>query len=526
LKIDDFFHFLIRIISFFSRFVKKNFYLPAFDLKRRSYYYINNRPTRRDLFLIMSLTRKIAHNTIVQIIGRGGAGVLAVVAISFITRYLGREGFGYYTTVVAFLQFIAILIDFGLTTIAVQMVSERDDGVDKIMSNIMTLRAVSAAIFLGAAPLAAIFFPYPGIIKLGIAITTVTFFFQLLLQTVTGIFQKHMAMHIPAAADFISRALYVFAVAALVYFKQGFLPILWALAASNLVSLAIIYFYSRKFVIIRPTFDWTIWKNILKRAWPIGLSIILNLIYLKADIIILSLYKSQGDVGLYGAPYKLIDALTMFAMLFMGLILPLLAAAWAKKETAHFAHLFQRTFNLLIMFIVPMLIGAYFISDKLMVTLAGQAFAASGKILMILSVGAAALFAGSLFSHTIIALDKQKMVIWGYLADAILSLIGYFIFIPRYSYIGAAWVTVFSESFIVIIGAIIVWRETGLVPKFLKISAKALGAALPMAVLLYFIKNMSVVISMSAAAAVYVVFIIIFRGITLEEVKKIIRLKA
>lgn len=474
----------------------------------------------------MSLTRKIAHNTIVQIIGRGGAGVLAVVAISFITRYLGREGFGYYTTVIAFLQFIAILIDFGLTTIVVQMVSERDDGVDKIMSNLMTMRTVSAAIFLGAAPAVAMFFPYPGIIKLGIAITTITFFLQLLLQTITGIFQKHLAMHIPAAADFISRIFFVIAVAALVNFKQGFLPILWALAASNLISLAIIYFYSRKFVTIRPAFDWAIWKNILSRAWPIGVSIILNLIYLKVDIIILSLYKSQEDVGLYGAPYKLIDALTMFAMLFMGLILPLLAAAWAKKETARFAHIFQKTFNLLIIFIVPMLVGAYFISDKVMVAMASQAFAASGKILTILAIGAAALFVGSLFSHTIVAINKQKMIIWGYLADAILSLIGYFIFIPRYSYIGAAWVTVFSESFIVIIGAIIVWRETGIIPKFIKISVKAIAAALPMAALLYFIKDMPVAISMSAAAVVYVIFIIIFRGVTMEEIKKIVRLKA
>jgi len=474
----------------------------------------------------MSLTRKIAHNTLIQVIGRGGAGVLAVVAISFITRYLGREGFGYYTTVVAFLQFIAILIDFGLTTIAVQMVSERDDGADKIMSNLMTLRTVSAALFLGAAPAVAFFFPYPGIIKLGIAITTITFFFQLLLQTITGIFQKHLAMHIPAAADFISRIFFVIAVAALVHFKQGFLPIIWALAATNLISLIIIYIYSRKFVVIRPAFDWAIWKNILSRAWPIGVSIILNLIYLKVDIILLSLYKSQEEVGLYGAPYKLIDAITMFAMLFMGLILPLLAAAWAKKETARFAHIFQKTFNLLVIFIVPMLIGAYFVSDKVMTAMAGDAFAASGKILTILTIGAAALFVGSLFSHTIIALDKQKMIIWGYLADAVLSLIGYFIFIPRYSYIGAAWVTVFSESFIVIIGAVIVWRETGLIPKFLKISAKAVAAALPMALLLYFIKDASIVISMSAAAAVYVIFIIIFRGITIEEVKKIIGLKA
>lgn len=473
----------------------------------------------------MSLTRKIAHNTIVSIIGRGGAGILAVIAISFVTRYLGREGFGYYTTIVAFLQFFGILVNFGLTTITVQMVSEREEGTDKIMSNIMTLRLISAIIFLGLAPLVGLLFPYPAIIKWGIAITSLTFISQILLETITGIFQKKLAMHIPAAAEFVSRIFYVGAVALLIYMHRGILSIMWALAAANLIYLLIIYFASRKFVIIKPAFDWPVWKEILRRAWPIGVSIVLNLIYLKADIIILSVFKSQSEVGLYGAPYKLIDALTAFAMMFMGLILPLLAGAWARRETELFGRVFQRTLDLMIIFVVPMILGAYFISDKVMAIVAGPAFAESGSILAILTLGAGALFIGSLFAHTIVAIDKQKMAIWGYGVDALLSLAGYLIFIPRYSYFGAAWVTVFSEIFIAIFSAAIVWREARLAPKFLKIFTKALAASLPMAALLYFMKDYPATISMALAAAVYIIFIILFRGITIEEVKKIFKLK-
>lgn len=473
----------------------------------------------------MSLTRKIAHNTLVQIIGRGGAGVLAVVAISLITRYLGTEGFGFYTTAISFLQFFGILIDFGLTMITVQMISERDDGAEKVVGNIVALRTVSAVIFLGIAPAIALFFPYPAVVKWGILITTLTFVSQLLLQTVSGVFQKHLAMHIPAAADFISRLFYVALVAILIYFKQGILSILFALALSNCLSLAIIYFYAGKFVPIKPMWDFALWKEILRRSWPIGLSIILNLIYLKADILLLSVFKSQSEVGLYGAPYKLIDALTMFAMLFMGLILPLLAAAWAKGDKERFAALFQKTFNLLVIFTIPTIVGAYYLSDKVMTFVAGADFAVSGKILTILTLGAGAVFIGSLFSHTIVAIDKQKTIIWGYLADAALSLVGYFIFIPKYSYLGAAWVTVFSETFIVLIGIIIVWRETKIRPKFIKILFKSLLAAIPMAFALRYLQNLQVLLAISIAAMIYVIFIVILKGISVSEIKQIVKIK-
>lgn len=459
----------------------------------------------------------------VQVIGRGGAGVLSVVAISLITRYLGREGFGFYTTAISFLQFFGILVDFGLTLITVQMISERDDDTDKILSNIITLRAISAAIFLGAAPIAAIFMPYPAVIKWGILITTLTFFFQIVLQTVTGVFQKNLKMHIPAIADFASRVFYVIAVAILIYLHRGILEILAALAISTLICLMIIWMTARKFVIIRPAFDFALWKKILLRAWPIGVSIILNLIYLKADILLLSVMKSQEDVGLYGAPYKLIDALTAFAMMFMGLILPLLASAWAKKERERFATIFQKAFNLLIIFSVPTVVGGYFLSAQVMEFMAGKNFAASGPILAILTLGAAAVFIGSLFAHTVVAIDKQKAVIWGYLADAVLSLIGYFIFIPRYSYIGAAWVTVFSEIFIAIIGIWVVWRETKILPRFWKIFIKSCLASVPMVIALRYLQNTQALISIGLAAAIYIVFIVIFRGVTMEEVKKIIK---
>ena len=474
----------------------------------------------------MSLTRKIAHNSLYQIIGRGGGGILAIVGIAFITRYLGREGFGAYTTITAFLMFFGIVVNFGITTITVQMISERDDGISKLMSNIFTLRLISSAFFLSLAPVVSLFFPYPTVIKVGIAITSFAFLFQMLTETIMAIFQKHLQMHKPAIAEFISRIVFVILIILFVYLQYGILAMMVVLNIANFVWFIITFYYAQKLVRFGFAFDWPVWREVLKRSWPIGLSIVLNLIYLKTDVLILSVLKSQEVVGLYGAPYKLIDAVTTFAMMFMGLILPLLAASWVKQNIERFEKIFQKTFSGLILVIVPMVIGTYFIGKKIMILMAGEQFAESGIILSILILGASALFIGSLFAHVIVALDKQRMIIWGYAADAALSLVLYFIFIPKYSYIGAAWVTVFSETLIALVGLWVIYRVTGILPKFLKIFAKSLLAAAPMALALYCLQSLHVVFLMIIAMIVYGIFIVLFKGVTMKEVKEIVKLKA
>src|SRR3989344_7603044 len=108
----------------------------------------------------MSLTRTIAHNTIIQIIGKGAGLAFSILTLGILTRYLGPTQFGYYTTAFAFLQIFGILIDFGLQMITAQLISDPNEDESIMLSNIFTLRLLSALIFF-IAPVIAIFFPYP-----------------------------------------------------------------------------------------------------------------------------------------------------------------------------------------------------------------------------------------------------------------------------------------------------------------------------------------------------------------------------
>ncbi len=472
----------------------------------------------------MSLTRQVAHNMIYQVGGKILSTILGLGALAMMTRYLGQDGYGGYTTIVSFLQFFGILVDFGLTLTTVQMISEPKADINKITSNIFTLRFFSAVIFLGLAPLVVLFFPYSATLKLGVALTTFSFLFIALNQVLIGLFQKNLRMEKVAIAENLGRVVLVAGIAAVIYFKAGLLAVMFAVILGSFANFLINFLFSLKYVRIRFVFDWPIWKEIYRRSWPIGLSIVFNLIYLKADVIVLSIFQSQATVGLYGASYRVLDVLTTLPMMFAGLVLPILTASWAEKNLERFERLIKKSFDFLMIIIVPIIFGTMLLGERLMGAVAGEDFSGSGIILKILILAAGAIFVGTLFGHVIVAIRKQKQMIWGYALVALLSLAGYIIFIPLYTYWAAAWITFFSEGVIALLTFYVVWKNTRLVPSG-KVLGKSILASLFMCATIYFLINMNLLFLIVFGAIVYFVVLYLLRGYSKETITEIVRLK-
>ena len=160
----------------------------------------------------MSLSTRIAHNYIIQIIGKAIATALGLIAVGAIARYLGQNGFGEYTVIITFISFFAILADLGLTLVTVQMISQPNVNEEKILSNLLGLRLVSAFLFLGIAPFIIFLFPYTQVVKIGVLIAAVSFFFIALTQVLVGLFQKKLSMDKVAIAEVVSRVALVIGV--------------------------------------------------------------------------------------------------------------------------------------------------------------------------------------------------------------------------------------------------------------------------------------------------------------------------
>ncbi len=77
--------------------------------------------------------------------------------------------------------------------------------------------------------------------------------------------------------------------------------------------------------------------------------------------------------------------------------------------------------------------------------IAGPEYPVSISILRILIWPTALIFFSALFNYGIIAIEEQKRTIKYFLATALIALTGYLIFIPRFSYYGAAYMTLVAE---------------------------------------------------------------------------------
>lgn len=477
----------------------------------------------------MSLTRKIAHNTLIQILGKALGLSLSVLTLGIMTRYLGPELFGYYTTAFAFLQIFGILIDFGLQMITVQLIS--DPGVDesKMFSNIFTFRIFSALLFFFV-PYAALFFPYPHAIKIGVVITSFTYFFTTISSVALGIFQKHFKMKYAAWADFFNKFLLFALTFAMVALQKSIVWFFLAAAASNGAYLLLLLLFAKKITPIKILIEWDKWKLILSRAWPLALSILFNLIYFKADTVILSLFRSQTEVGLYGAPYKILEVLINFSYLFLGLLLPLMAFAYANKNSEDLRRYLQNGFDVMAAYSLPLVFGTAVLGKEIMGFVAGQAYAPSGDILKILMVAVAIISLTAVFGYGIVATNIQKKILPYFALNAAVSLALYFIFIPKYSYWAAAWTTVYTEIFILISSLVILYKKIKFLPR-LKIFLKSLFASLIMSLALVaakkfnFASGIYLMASVSFSSVIYLLALYALGGISKKMVLDIFSVK-
>ena len=470
----------------------------------------------------MPLAAKIAWNTAVQIAGKAVSTLLGLAAIAMITRSLGQTAYGEYTTIIAFLSSFAVIADLGLTLVTVRLISPAGADEKKILSALFGLRLASAVLFLGLAPLGLWFFPYGADIKIGSLIVWPSFLFIALSQILIGLFQKYLRMAQAALAEIIGRLVLIAAVFLAIRAGGGLFGILAATAAASAAHFAGLYLMGRRLAAFGLSFDRNIWREAIRLSWPLALTIALNLIYLRADILLLSLLKRPSqigliaEVGLYGAAYRLIDVVITVPFMIAGLVLPVLAAAWAAGHKERFFYALKQAHNGAVFLAVPLVVGTIMLSDDIVRLIAGPDFTAAAPILRILILAAGFIYLGALPAHAIIALDRQKKIIAAYGFTAATALAGYLIFIPLYGYYGAAWVTVYSEAAMAAANILIAKKYSGWRPDWLA-SFKSLLAASALALVLAAFARSGLILKIAAGTLAYAAVFYLIAGQTRKD---------
>lgn len=474
--------------------------------------------------IVMSTTQKIAHNTIVQIIGKVISTLLGLLALSMLTHYLGKEQYGWYTSAITFLQFAGILVDFGMVPVTAQMMSESEFDKKELFKNLLGFRFWTAVTAFSLTVFLVFLFPYTVEIKQAVALLSISFVGIAINQILVGYYQTKLKMHVQAIGESVGRIVLVIGLWLLITGKSSFLPLMGTICISNLVYTVYLWASTAKEIPVGFGYNKTVWKAITKKMWPIAISIVFNIVYLRGDALLLIHYVSQAEIGVYGAAYRVIDIFSQTAMMIMGVILPLLAFSWSRNLKEEFTKQYQQGFDILMLIGIPLTVGTIFTAKKIMVFIAGEEFLASGTILQILILAVFGVFVGAIFGHTAVAINRQKQTLWIYLSCAILTLIGYLYFIPRYGITGAAWMTVFSEVYAGSMLALTIRYYTG-IPIQLRTLGKILIAGAVMAIALFLLSPLHVLWLITIGAVVYGGMLYMLNIVSKSTVQEIMALR-
>ncbi len=462
----------------------------------------------------MSLARAVATNTAVQLAGRAVTTACSLAIIGILTRSLGVAGYGSYTTAVGYGAVLAVLADAGFFWILLRELSAEGADGSRIASNILTLRSVLALVVFGAGAAAAWLIPqYPLAVRQGIAVASLAGWISTVTATLTGVFQVRHRMERAVLADVLGRAVVLGGISWLAGHGGSLAGMLWAYVAGNAAGGAASLWLSRPYVRLAPRFDRAYWRRIVRAALPMGVALVLGVLYFRVDAVLLSVLRGSTDVGIYGPPYKIIEALLALPTMFLGNVFPSLARLLGGNR-AEAGRISTRALTALVALAVPVVTGGIILAAPMLRFVAGAAYAGASTValgsvpvtgtlaLQVLLVALGLAFVATLFSYLLVAAGRQRLLVVPNAGFLVLNVVSNLILLPRLSYLGAALATVLTELAVVSWLGSLVRREVGVRPRVLA-GWQIVGAGAGMAAAVAPLRHGPLALAIGVGAAVY-----------------------
>ena len=133
---------------------------------------------------------------------------------------------------------------------------------------------------------------------------------------------------------------------------------------------------------------------------------------------------------------------------------------------------------------LPIVVAGGVLAQPIVVFVGGPEFVEAAPILRILVIATAMIFLGNLFTNAVVAVNRQKQMVWMYLLTSIAAVIMYRVTIPLFSYLGAAWSTVAVETLMALLAFLMVWKTSRATPSWLNFIKFVLAAAVMAGILI------------------------------------------
>lgn len=380
--------------------------------------------------------------------------IFPLVTFPYVSRILSVDSMGIYNFANTYTNYFILLAGLGISTYAVREGAKyRDDRekISKFSSQIFSINIIATIIAYVLLVLSLLLFG-----NLHNYISAILVFSLQILFTTIGtewIYTIYEEYSYITVRSIIFKIISIVLLFILVRKSSDYLwyagITVFASVGSNILN----YIHAKSFVTIKIVKN-AGWKNHLKPILVIFASSVATTLYVSSDTLILGFLKSDYDVGIYGLSVKIYTIVSGLIAGLLAVTIPRLAMLIGKKRVKEYILLLKRVLNILIVAGLPATIGLVMLSKEVILIIAGKKYLDGIFSLQIISWAMLFSNLAMIFNQCILIPTKResKALVNTIITGGINVAIN-FVFIPIWSFDGAAFSTVIAELMIMILNA-------------------------------------------------------------------------
>ncbi len=366
----------------------------------------------------------------------------AAFAIVYL-RLLGRSEVGAYTFLVVFTTYLDTLIDFGLNALVAREVSRGSVAPSTAFRAVNVLRL---GLWLVGLPVVAVmYFVFPKAANLSAqdALAGAIFYLALLptvlAKTATGLLWAAERLDITAGVSIIATLLRTALGAIALFTGFGLVGLAAASMATNVVTAIALWRLtpsSPQSSVFSPqsSLGW------LRESWPLFVNQLLQGLFFKVDALLLPGLAGLAAAGVYGAAYKVSEGAGIISSSFTLALFPRLSRSGDTSDA------YRMALRLLFQVGLPLAAGTALLAEPIVAVVGGREYLPDSAVALAILICYLPLsYANGLTQYVLIAAGRQRLLTAAFAAALVFNVVANLLLIPRFSYVGAAWVTVASE---------------------------------------------------------------------------------
>jgi len=406
-------------------------------------------------YLPVSLQRKIEHRPNLQKVlnniswlfadrfFRMGGGLLISI---WIARYLGPKQFGLMNYAIAFVALFGSIATLGLNSIVVKDLIKRPENADVTLGTTFVLQIIGGLL---ACLIAILAISYVRPNDLTLKLMTAILGFAMVFKSVEVVrywFEAQVQSKYIVWVENLVFLLFAVVKVFLIFTQATLIDFIWVIFAETvLMAFFLLILYSFKVGQLK---SWKLQygrtKELLKDGWPLMLSGLAVMVYMRIDQIMLGQMMGDQAVGVYSAAVRISEVFYFIPVAIAASVFPSIIEAKKHSEALYYKRL-QRLYDLMVIFTLSVAIPMTFFSDVIIHLLFGSAYVGAGPILSIHIWAGLFVSLGVISSRWIVIENLQMYALYRTGLGVLINISANVILIPKYGSLGAAIGTLISQ---------------------------------------------------------------------------------